>query len=315
MGDEKTAVLVCAYPSVETAENDFETLMSQVKSKDVGIQAAILIAQDADGEVEVQRTGDSLGRKGAGWGGGVGFLVGLAAPPLLAATAVGAAGGAIVGKFADKKVKSGLGDMIGNALKPDTAVVIAMVDEDQQLGVERALGAALGRSVVMTDKSGDAALKDSLAEAMGKFSPDRTVLPIPDRNFGGALERSIGKSVADWSMIPGPQAPEDAPNVLLVLIDDAGFGGPETFGGGIATPTLERVQEMGLTYNRFHVTAVCSPTRAALLTGRNHHRVGMGGVAEFPGPYPGYTGQLPRSCAPFPRVLKENGYLTGGFGK
>jgi len=315
MADELTTVLVCGYQTVETAESDFDTLMSQVKDKQVGIQAAILISHDADGEVAVQRTGDSLGRKGMGWGGAVGFLVGLAAPPLLAATAIGAAGGAIVGKFADKRVQSGLGDKIGEALKPGTAVVIAMLDEDQQLGVERALGSALARSVVMTDKSGDAALKDSLAEAMGKFNPDRTVLPIPDRNFGGALDRTIGRSVADWSMIPGPQPPEDAPNVLLVLIDDAGFGGPETFGGGISTPTLGRVQEMGLTYNRFHVTAVCSPTRAAMLTGRNHHRVGMGGIAEFPGPYPGYTGQLPRSCAPFPRILKENGYVTGGFGK
>ena len=72
---------------------------------------------------------------------------------------------------------------------------------------------------------------------------------------------------------------------------------------------------MGLTYNRFHVTALCSPTRAAMLTGRNQHRVGMGSVAEFPGPFPGYTGAVPRSCAPFPRVLKENGYVTGGFGK
>lgn len=72
---------------------------------------------------------------------------------------------------------------------------------------------------------------------------------------------------------------------------------------------------MGLAYNRFHVTAVCSPTRAALLTGRNHHRVGMGGIAEFPGPFPGYTGTRPRSCTALPRILKENGYITGGFGK
>ena len=205
--------------------------------------------------------------------------------------------------------------MIGKNLTPGTAVIIAMFDDDQLMGVERALARARARSLVKTDKHGDAALKDSLAEAMGKFNQDRTVLPIPDRNFGGALGRTIGKSVADWSMIPGAQPPEDAPNVLLVLIDDAGFGGPETFGGGIETPNLSRIAENGLTYNRFHVTAVCSPTRAALLTGRNHHRVGMGGVAEFPAPFPGYTGQLPRSCAPFPRVLKENGYVTGGFGK
>ena len=150
-----------------------------------------------------------------------------------------------MGKFADKQVQTGLRDKIGEALKPGTAAIIVMVDEDQQHGVERVLGGALARSVVTTDKKGDAALKDSLAEAMGKFSPDRTVLPIPDRNFGGSLGRTIGKSVADWSMIPGPQPPEDAPNVLLVLIDDAGFGGPEPFGGGIATPTLERVQAMG----------------------------------------------------------------------
>ena len=89
--------------------------------------------------------------------------------------------------------------------------------------------------------------------------------------------------------------------MLIVLIDDAGFGGPDTFGGGIKTPALTRVQEMGLTYNRFHVTAVCSPTRAALLTGRNHHRVGMGGIAELPGPFPGLhgyaTAELHRTAA------------------
>jgi len=141
------------------------------------------------------------------------------------------------------------------------------------------------------------------------------VLPIPDRNFGGVVGRTMDTSVADWSMIPGPKAPDGAPNVLIVLIDDAGFGGPDTFGGELRTPTLSRIQQAGLTYNRFHVTAVCSPTRAALLTGRNHHRVGMGGIAEFPGPFPGYTGTRPRSCTALPRILKENGYITGGFGK
>ena len=113
------------------------------------------------------------------------------------------------------------------------------------------------------EKGGTEGLKDALDEARGKFNPDRTVLPIPDRKFGGAIARTMDEAVADYSFIPGPQAPEGAPNVLLVLIDDAGFGGPESFGGEIRTPTLERVQEMGLTYNAFHVTAVCSPTRAA----------------------------------------------------
>ena len=86
-----------------------------------------------------------------------------------------------------------------------------------------------------------------------------------------------------------PSAPEGAPNVLLVLIDDAGFGNPSTFGGPVSTPNMTRVGERGLTYNRFHVTAPCSPTRAALLTGRNHHTVGFGSIGEFPGPFPGYT--------------------------
>jgi arylsulfatase len=99
------------------------------------------------------------------------------------------------------------------------------------------------------------------------------------------------------------------------MIDDAGFGQPDTFGGPIPTPNLTRVGKQGLCYNRFHVTALCSPTRASLLTGRNQHRVGMGSVAEFPGPFPGYTGSVPRSCASVPRILQENGYVTGGFGK
>ena len=173
----------------------------------------------------------------------------------------------------------------------------------------------MAKSVAQSDEGGIRELKSSLAEAMGKFAQDRTVLPIPDRTFGGSIGHTMDESVGDWSMIPGPKAPDEAPNVLIILVDDAGFGGPETFGGEIRTPTLTRVQQMGLTYNRFHVTAVCSPTRAALLTGRNHHRVGMGGIAEFPGPFPGYTGTRPRSCTALPRILKENGYITGGFGK
>ena len=104
--------------------------------------------------------------------------------------------------------------------------------------------------------------------------------------------------------------PEGAPNVLLVLIDDAGFGNPSTFGGPIDTPNYTRMAEEGLRYNRFHVTAVCSPTRAAMLTGRNQHRVGFGLVAEFSGPFPGYNATIPRDCATLPRILQENGYMT-----
>jgi uncharacterized membrane protein len=315
MAQELTNVFVAGYPAIETATKDFEALVASLKAKQVRVEGAILVTHDENGEVTVQQTSDHMGRTGAKWGAGVGFLVGLAAPPLLAATVVGAGAGAVLGKMANHKLESGLHDKLGEAMKPGTAVILATFDADQRLAVEQVLAGAMARSIVETDKKGTAALKDSLAEAMGKFSPDRTVLPIPDRAFGGAAGHTLDASAADWSFIPGPSAPEGAPNVLVILIDDAGFGGPDTFGGGIATPNLTRVQQMGVTYNRFHVTAVCSPTRAAMLTGRNHHRVGMGGIAELPGPFPGYTGTRPRSCTALPRILRENGYITGGFGK
>ena len=308
-------LVLAAYPALETAQRDFDTLVALVKDKKVRSDGMILVTRDESGEVHITDTGSHLGRKGMGWGGGVGVLVGLAAPPLLAATAIGAAAGGIVGKFAKHKVDSGLEAGMGDKLKPGTAAIIAMIDAEDRVPAELALSGAPAKSVAPMDKKGVRGLKDALAEAAGKFNPDRTVLPIPDRVFGGAAGHTLDTSAADWSFIPGPKAPDDAPNVLLVLIDDAGFGGPDTFGGGIATPNLTRVQEMGLTYNRFHVTAVCSPTRAAMLTGRNHHRVGMGGIAELPGPFPGYTGTRPRSCTALPRILRENGYITGGFGK
>jgi len=315
MPDTPTDVLVAGYQEIASATGDFESLVAQVKDKRVEMEGVILVTHDNDGNVSVRQTGDHLGRKGAGWGGGVGVAVGLFAPPLLASAAVGAVAGGLVGKFVDHRVEHQIHDKIGENLPPGSAGIIAVFDDEQRLGVEQALGGALLRSVVLSDKEGVSALKDSLAEAMGKFEPDRTVLPIPDRSFGGTAGRTLGDSVADWTIVPGPKAPDAAPNVLVILIDDAGFGQPDTFGGPIATPNLTRVQREGGTYNRFHVTALCSPTRAALLTGRNQHRVGMGSVAEFPGPFPGYTGARPKSCAPLPQILKENGYVTGGFGK
>src|SRR5436305_1721131 len=103
---------------------------------------------------------------------------------------------------------------------------------------------------------------------------DRSRLPIPDPTFTGTVDRTLEGSVPDWDIVGHVSPPEGAPNVLLVLIDDAGFGNPSTFGGPIDTPNFTRMAEAGARYNRFHVTALCSPTRAALLTGRNHHAVG-----------------------------------------
>src|SRR6266545_146894 len=314
MGDSFD-VIMAAYPSPGAAERDFEALVRVVKDKTVRSEGVILVEHAADSRVSVTQTGDHLGRKGLGWGGGVGMVVGLFSPQLLAAVAVGGAVGGLVGKFARHKVDSGIEQGLGDKLAAGTAVVIAIVDDGDRLAAEQALAGSLAKSVAAMSKKGVGELKAALSEAAGKFSPDRTVLPIADRNFGGTMGRTVDQSVPDWSMIPGPKAPDGAPNVLVVLIDDAGFGNPDTFGGPISTPALTRVQQMGLTYNRFHVTAVCSPTRAALLTGRNHHRVGFGSIAEYPGPFPGYTAARPRSCTALPRILKENGYVTGGFGK
>jgi len=308
-------VLFAAYQDVESARGDFDGLVELVKNKKVRIEGAILVAKDADGAVTIADTGNKLGRKGAGWGGGVGLAVGLFAPALLPAIAVGAAGGALAGKFADHQLKSGIKGKIGENLPAGSAGIIAVFTDDQKLAVEQALPGSPAKSVAQSDEKGLKQLQASLAEAMGKFQPDRTVLPLADPAFGGTVGRTLDASVADWTIVMTPKPPEGAPNVLVVLIDDAGFGNPSTFGGPIETPAMTRVADMGLTYNRFHVTAICSPTRSALLTGRNQHRVGFGSIAEYPGPFPGYTAAVPKSCAPVARVLRDNGYVTGGFGK
>ena len=144
---------------------------------------------------------------------------------------------------------------------------------------------------------------------------DRTVLPIRRPPFQGVTNRTLGGSEPDWNFVAPIPAPEGAPNVLLVMTDDAGFGNPSTFGGPISTPTLDRLAAEGLRYNRFHTTALCSPTRAALMTGRNHHAVGFGMVGEFAGPFPGYSAMLPKDCEPFVKTLQGNGYSTACFGK
>jgi arylsulfatase A-like enzyme len=144
---------------------------------------------------------------------------------------------------------------------------------------------------------------------------DRTVLPIRRPPFQGVTNRTLGGSEPDWNFVAPIPAPEGAPNVLLVMTDDAGFGNPGTFGGPISTPTLDRLAAGGLKYNRFHTTALCSPTRAALMTGRNHHAVGFGMVGEFAGPFPGYSAMLPKDCEPFVKTLQGNGYSTACFGK
>jgi len=139
------------------------------------------------------------------------------------------------------------------------------------------------------------------------------VLPRPEPAFKGIIGRKASESKPDFPK--GVTAPKGAPNVLLILTDDTGFGASSTFGGPIPTPTLDRVAHRGLRYNNFHTTALCSPTRAALLTGRNHHSVGFGNISEFATGYPGYNSILPKSAGTIGNILVGNGYNTSWFGK
>lgn len=139
---------------------------------------------------------------------------------------------------------------------------------------------------------------------------EQTVYPRPDYAFPNAR---IGLTYTDSAPdFPAPDAaPEGAPNILLVLLDDVGFGWMQTFGGLVESPTLDRLAARGLRYGAFHTTALCSPTRAALLTGRNHHTVGTGVIQELATGYPGYSGLIPRTTATIAELLHLNGYATG----
>jgi len=144
---------------------------------------------------------------------------------------------------------------------------------------------------------------------------NRHMLPIPDAEHVGLTTYDAKDPDTSFPPIEPLTPPAGAPNVLIVLIDDTGFGASSTFGGPVSTPAFDRLAEDGLRYNRFHTTALCSPTRQALLTGRNHHSVGMGGITELATSAPGYSSIRPKSKAPLAEVLKLNGYSTAQFGK
>jgi arylsulfatase A-like enzyme len=140
------------------------------------------------------------------------------------------------------------------------------------------------------------------------------VLPFPPTPSASVAGRTMQESVYE-QRVHAKRLPQDAPNILIVLIDDAGPGLPSTFGGEVRTDTLTRIHEEGIGYNRFHTTAMCSPTRASLLTGRNHHRIGNGQIAELANDWDGYSGEIPKSSALAAEVLKDYGYATAAFGK
>jgi arylsulfatase len=190
-------------------------------------------------------------------------------------------------------------------------------------GVENTFDFRTNRSPV---KRGGKVASTALETKPGKVqvtgvlgSPDATTtisgkrLPAPDPKFGGIIKENAAQSKAWWA--PRVVPPKKAPNVLLVMTDDCGFGAPSTFGGVIPTPALDRVAKAGLKYTCMHSTALCSPTRAALITGRNHHSAGFGVVSEQSTGFPGYNSIITKDKSTIGRILKDNGFGTSWFGK
>jgi arylsulfatase A-like enzyme len=164
---------------------------------------------------------------------------------------------------------------------------------------------------------GGTALAQEVTGTLGSASATTTIsgkqLPAPDPAFGGVIKQGALESKAWWA--PRIVPPKEAPNILLIITDDAGFGVPSTFGGVIPTPTMDSVANNGLRYNNIHSTALCSPTRAALITGRNHHSAGFGVISEQATGFPGYNSIIGKDKATIGRILLDNGYSTAWFGK
>src|ERR1700680_3448096 len=139
------------------------------------------------------------------------------------------------------------------------------------------------------------------------------VLPRPDQPFKGHIGRTVDESTKDFPQ--EVRAPKGAPNILLILTDDVGFAASSAFGGPVPTPTMDQLAKNGLRYTQFHTTALCSPTRAALHTGRNHHSNASGVIMELASGFPGYNSLMPKSNGTFAEILRQHGYNTAWYGK
>ncbi len=175
-----------------------------------------------------------------------------------------------------------------------------------------ALGAALF-STLLAATASTQQVTGTLGSPGATTTIDGKQLPPPAPPFGGVIKDDALQSKPWWP--PRVVPPKGAPNILLILTDDAGFGVPSTFGGVIPTPTMDRIAKAGLRYNRIFSTSLCSPTRAALITGRNHHSVGFGVIAEQATGFPGYDSVIGVDNATIGRILRDNGYATSWFGK
>jgi arylsulfatase A-like enzyme len=175
--------------------------------------------------------------------------------------------------------------------------------------------AALGAGTLASVPAGATPIETTgvLGSPSATTTIDGKQLPPPDPNFGGVIKEKAVDSKAWWP--PRTVPPKGAPNILLIMTDDCGYGAPSTFGGVVPTPSLDRVAKMGLRYTQFHSTSLSSPTRAALITGRNHHAAGYGVVGEAATGFPGYDSVIKKDCGTIGEILKENGYATAWFGK
>ena len=207
MSHQPHDVLVGAYQDLEAAKRDFDAVTALVKARKVKVEGVILVEHHEDGDVSVVSTGDHMGRHGLGWGGGVGLVVGLLQPQLLAAVAVGAAGGAAIGKFADHRLKSGLGEKIGEALPLGGAGIIAVARSEDRLAIEQAMPGTPAKSVVADRRGRAAAAAEGLArrgDAQVRAGSLEAADPRPDVRRASPDGR-CGTPSADWSMIPGPE--------------------------------------------------------------------------------------------------------------
>src|SRR6201996_2534106 len=185
------------------------------------------------------------------------------------------------------------------------------------MSATRSIWLALLASVPAASISYPPASAQQITGTPGSPSATTTIpgnqLPPPPQTFEGKIEHNAAQSTPYWPARVVP--PKGAPNVLLIMTDDTGFGVTSTFGGVVPTPTLDRIAANGLRYTNFNSTALCSPTRAAIITGRNHHSVGTGVVGEIATGYPGYDSIIPIDKGTVGTILKANGYATSWFGK
>src|SRR5271170_7362798 len=184
------------------------------------------------------------------------------------------------------------------------------------LNIMKGVGVAIGAAIVF-GKDTIAAFALQVFGVLGSPSATTTIdgkqLPPPPEKFGGVINETVKNSKAWWA--PRVVPPKGAPNVLLIMTDDQGYGVSSTFGGVIPTPALDRIANAGLRYTQFHSTSLCSPTRAALITGRNHHEVGFGVIAELSTGFPGYDSYIGPQNATVGRILRDHGYASSWFGK